>query len=42
MQTLPTTCGVRDLVFVRPDGTSVMLQAFIGDPLLLVFLRHLA
>ena len=33
---------VNDLTFLRPDGSSVALSAFVGRPLLLVFLRHLA
>lgn len=32
----------RDLTFERPDGGTVRLGDFLGRPLLLVFLRHLA
>ncbi len=31
-----------ELTFVQPDGRPVALAAFLGQPLLLVFLRHLA
>ena len=33
---------VGDLTFVQPDGSTVTLAAFTGQPLLLIFLRHLA
>jgi hypothetical protein len=31
-----------DLSFLQPDGTPVRLAHFLGKPLLLIFLRHLA
>jgi hypothetical protein len=34
--------AVGDFTFLRPDGTPVLLSAFRGRPLLLIFLRHLA
>ena len=41
---MPLQLGDRvgDLVVLRPDGTPVSLSAFLGKPLLMVFLRHLA
>ena len=33
---------VADLTFQRPDGSPVALRDFLGKPLLLIFLRHLA
>lgn len=33
---------VSDLAFQRPDGSDVSLRDFLGKPLLLIFLRHLA
>lgn len=33
---------VEDVTFVQPDGRPVPLASFLGRPLLLVFLRHLA
>jgi hypothetical protein len=33
---------VGTFTFLQADGTPIELQAFIGKPLLLVFLRHLA
>jgi len=30
-----------ELRFLRPDGSEVTLSSFRGQPLLLVFLRHL-
>lgn len=30
-----------DLTFIDPDGNEVKLSSFRGQPLLLVFLRHL-
>jgi hypothetical protein len=32
---------VGDLTFARPGGGTLPLAAFLGSPLLLVFLRHL-
>ncbi len=31
---------VEDATLLRPDGTPVQLSAWLGAPLLLVFLRH--
>lgn len=41
---MPIALGepVGDLTFLQPDGTPVELRAFLGKPLLLIFLRHLA
>ena len=33
---------VPDLDFQRPDGNSIALRDFLGRPLLMIFLRHLA
>jgi peroxiredoxin len=33
---------VGDFTFLQADGKPIELQAFVGKPLLLVFLRHLA
>jgi len=33
---------VPELTFQRPDGNAVPLRDFLGKPLLLIFLRHLA
>jgi hypothetical protein len=33
---------VADLTFVQPDGSVITLATFVGRPLLLIFLRHLA
>jgi peroxiredoxin len=33
---------VNDLTFLRPDGTALPLADLRGQPLLLIFLRHLA
>jgi peroxiredoxin len=33
---------VDDFTLLRADGSSLMLSAFAGKPLLLIFLRHLA
>lgn len=33
---------VGDFTFFKPDGTPIELRAFLGKPLLLIFLRHLA
>jgi hypothetical protein len=30
-----------DLYFIRPDGSPVSISAFLGRPLVLIFLRHL-
>lgn len=30
-----------DLTFIDPDGNAVPLAAYRGQPLLLIFLRHL-
>lgn len=32
---------VDDFTFVRADGRSFLLSAFAGNPLVLIFLRHL-
>ena len=34
--------NIDELTFLRPDGEPVAVSAFLGKPLLLVFLRHLA
>ena len=41
---MPLTLGdhVEDFSFVKPDGSVVRLRDFLGKPLLLIFLRHLA
>jgi hypothetical protein len=31
-----------ELTLIQPDGTTITLGAFAGNPLLLIFLRHLA
>jgi hypothetical protein len=31
-----------ELALLRPDGAPVALSAFLGKPLLVIFLRHLA
>lgn len=33
---------VDDFTFLRGDGSAVLLSAFAGKPLVLIFLRHLA
>jgi len=33
---------VPDLTFQRPDGGAAPLREFVGKPLLVIFLRHLA
>jgi hypothetical protein len=33
---------VSELTFLKPTGEPIPLRAFLGKPLLLVFLRHLA
>jgi len=33
---------VPDLTFLRPDGSPAPLRDFLGKPLLVIFLRHLA
>jgi peroxiredoxin len=33
---------VQDLTFAQPDGSVITLAAFVGKPLLLIFLRHVA
>jgi hypothetical protein len=33
---------VGEFTFLQPDGSSMELRAFLGKPLLLIFLRHLA
>ena len=33
---------VGDFTFLRPDGTPLHLRDFLGKPVLLIFLRHLA
>jgi hypothetical protein len=33
---------VAELTFLRPDAGVVTLAAFLGRPLLVIFLRHLA
>jgi peroxiredoxin len=30
-----------DFPFLRPDGAAITLSAFLGRPLVLIFLRHL-
>ena len=34
--------AVDDFSFLRGDGSSLMMSAFAGKPLVLIFLRHLA
>jgi hypothetical protein len=34
--------GVGDLVLQKPDGSDVRLRDYLGRPLVLIFLRHLA
>jgi hypothetical protein len=38
---LPLGSRVDDLTFVQPDGQPIALTAFAGQPVLLIFLRHL-
>ena len=33
---------VGDFTFLKPDGAPIELRTFLGKPLLLIFLRHLA
>lgn len=33
---------VGDFTFLKPDKTPLQLRDFLGKPLLLIFLRHLA
>ena len=33
---------VGDFTFLQADGTPIELRSFVGKPLLLIFLRHLA
>ena len=33
---------IDNLSFQKPDGSVITLAAFVGRPLLLIFLRHLA
>lgn len=40
--TLPIGAEIGELTFLRPDGTELRLSAFRGQPLVLIFLRHLA
>ena len=41
---MPLALGepVGDFTFLNPDGTPIELRSFLGKPLLLIFLRHLA
>ena len=41
---MPLVLGeaVGDFTFLQLDGTPIELRAFLGQPLLLIFLRHLA
>lgn len=41
---MPIALGesVDDFTFLKPDGSPIELRAFLGKPLLLIFLRHLA
>ncbi len=34
--------SVGDYTFVKPDGAPLELRDYLGKPLLLIFLRHLA
>ena len=34
--------SVDDVHLLRPDGSAMTLSAFAGQPLLVIFLRHLA
>jgi peroxiredoxin len=34
--------AVGDFTLLQADGTPIELRAFLGKPLLLIFLRHLA
>ena len=33
---------VGEFTFLKPDGTPIELRSFLGKPVLLIFLRHLA
>jgi hypothetical protein len=41
---MPISLGdsIGDLVLTRPDGTLLHLRDYLGRPVLLIFLRHLA
>jgi peroxiredoxin len=40
--TLPANQPISDLNFIMPDGTTLKLSDFERQPVVLIFLRHLA